>query len=52
MVQIITEVKYTKPLGIPRDDRTAALKMFLKNIPQDRGKQLCIDSDQSAHQVP
>jgi len=51
MVHTITEVKKRKVLGILRDDRIATLKMFLKNIPQERVKELCIDMKESLRKL-
>ena len=47
MVHTVTEVKKRKVLGILRDDRIATLKMFLKKIPQDKVKEVCIDMKES-----
>jgi len=51
MVHTITEVKKRKVLGILRDDRIATLKMFLKNIPQESVKELCIDMKESLRKL-
>ena len=51
MVHIVTEVKKRKVLGILRDDRIATLKIFLKNIPQERVKELCIDMKESLRKL-
>ncbi|TET41688.1 MAG: transposase, partial [Dehalococcoidia bacterium] len=51
MVHTVTEVRKRKVLGILRDDRIATLKMFLKNIPQERVKELCIDMKESLRKV-
>jgi len=51
MVHTITEVKKRKMLGILSDDRIATLKMFLKKIPHDRVKELCIDMKESLRKV-
>jgi transposase len=51
MVHTVTEVKKRKVLGILRDDRIATLKMFLKNIPQERVKELCIDMKESLRKL-
>jgi transposase len=51
MVYTVTEVKKRKVLGILRDDRIATLKMFLKNIPQERVKELCIDMKESLRKL-
>jgi transposase len=51
MVHTVTGVKKRKVLGILRDDRIATLKVFLKNIPQERVKELCIDMKESLRRV-
>ena len=51
MVHTITEVKKRKMPGILRDDRMATLKMFLKKIPRDRVKEVCIDMKESLRKV-
>ena len=51
MVHTITEVKKRKMPGILRDDRMATLKMFLRKIPQDRVKEVCIDMKESLRKV-
>jgi len=51
MVHTVTEVKKRKVLGILRDDRVATLKMFLKKIPKDEVKEVCIDMKESLHKV-
>jgi transposase len=51
MVHTVTEVKKRKVLGILRDDRVATLKMFLKKIPQDKVKEVCIDMKESLRKV-
>ena len=51
VVHTITEVKKRKVLGILRDDRTATLKMLLKKIPKDGGKEVCIDMKESLRKV-
>jgi len=51
MVHTITEVRKRKVLGILRDDRIATLKMFLKNIPQERVTEVCIDMKGSLRKV-
>jgi transposase len=38
-------------LGILRDDRIATLKMFLKKIPQDKVREVCIDMKESLRKV-
>jgi len=47
MVHTVTEVRKRKVLGILRDDRMATLKMFLRKIPQDKVKEVCIDMKES-----
>jgi len=44
MVYTVTEVKKRRVLGIPRDDRIATLKEFLSKIPEDKVKEVCIDT--------
>ncbi len=51
MVHTVTEVRKRKVLGILRDDRIATLKMFLKTIPQERVKELCIGMKESLRKV-
>ena len=51
MVYTVTEVKKRKMLGILRDDRIATLKMFLKKIPQDKVREVCIDMKESLRKV-
>lgn len=51
MVYTVTEVKRRKMLGILRDDRIATLKVFLKKIPQDKVKEVCIDMKESLRKV-
>ena len=51
MVHTVTEVRKRKVLGILRDDRIATLKMFSKNIPQERVKELCIGMKESLRKV-
>ena len=43
LVYTITEVKSRRVLGILRDDRIATLKEFLRKIPADKVKEVCID---------
>ena len=47
MVHTVTEVKKRKMLGILSDDRIATLKIFLRKIPQDKVKEVCIDMKES-----
>ena len=51
MVHTVTEVKKRKLLGVLRDERIATLKMFLKKIPQERVKELCIDMKESLRKL-
>ena len=51
MVHTVTEVKKKKMLGILKDDRIATLKIFLKKIPQDKVKEVCIDMKESLRKV-
>jgi len=51
MVHTVTEVKKRKVLGILRDDRIATLKTFLKKIPQNKVKEVCIDMKESLRKV-
>ena len=51
MVHTVTEVKKKKMLGILSDDRIATLKMFLRNVPQDKVKEVCIDMKESLRKV-
>ena len=51
MVHTVTEVRKRKVLAILRDDRIATLKMFLKKIPQDRVREVCIDMKESLRKV-
>jgi len=51
MVHTVTDVKRRKMLGILRDDRVATLKVFLKKIPQDKVKEVCIDVKKSLRKV-
>jgi transposase len=51
MVHTVTEVKKRKMVGILRDDRIATLKMFLRRIPQDKVKEVCIDMKKSLRKV-
>jgi transposase len=51
MVYTVTEVKKRKMLGILKDDRIATLKMFLKKIPQDKVREVCIDMKESLRKV-
>ena len=51
MVHTVTEVKKRKVLGILGDDRVATLKMFVKTIPKDRVKEVCIDMKESLRKV-
>jgi len=51
MVHTVTEVKKRKMVGILRDDRIATLKMFLKKIPQEKVKEVCIDMKESLRKV-
>jgi transposase len=43
LVYTLTEVKKRRVLGILRDDRIATLKGFLKKIPKEKVKEVCID---------
>jgi hypothetical protein len=43
LVYTVTEVKKRRVLGILRDDRIATLKGFLKRIPREQVKEVCID---------
>ena len=51
MVHTVTEVKKKKMLGILSDDRIATLKMFLRKVPQDKVKEVCIDMKESLRKV-
>jgi len=51
MVHTVTEVKKRKVLGILRDDRVATLKMFVKTIPKNRVKEVCINMKESLRKV-
>ena len=51
MVHTVTEVKKKKMLGLLSDDRIATLKMFLRNVPQDKVKEVCIDMKASLRKV-
>ncbi len=43
MSHTVTEVKQRRVLGVLRDDRIATLRVFLKKLPQDKVKEVCID---------
>lgn len=43
LVHTVTEVKKRRMLGILRDDRIGTLKAFLRKIPADKVKEVCID---------
>ena len=43
LVYSVTEVKERRMLGILRDDRIDTLKRFLRKIPTDKVKEVCID---------
>ena len=43
LVHTVTEVKQRKMLGILMDDRIATLKEFLRKIPKDKVREVCID---------
>ena len=47
----VTEVKKRRMLGILRDDRIATLKIFLKRIPGEKVKEVCIDMKESLRKV-
>jgi transposase len=51
MVHTVTEVKRRKVLGVLRDDRIATLKTFLRKIPQNKVKEVCIDMKESLRKV-
>jgi transposase len=51
MVHTITEVKKKKMLGILRHDRIATVKIFLRKIPQEKVKEICIDMKESLRKV-
>ena len=51
MVYTVTEVKKKKMLGILSNDRIATLKMFLRKVPQDKVKEVCIDMKESLRKV-
>ena len=51
MVHTVTEVKKRKMVGILRDDRIATLKMFLKKVPKEEVKEVCIDMKESLRKV-
>ena len=51
MVHTVTEVKKRKMLGILRDDRMSTLKAFLRKIPRDKVKEVCIDMKESLRKV-
>ena len=43
LVYSVTEVMERRMLGILRDDRIDTLKRFLRKIPADKVKEVCID---------
>ncbi len=43
MVIVVTDVKAKRVLGILKDDRLSTLEEFLKKIPSQRVKEVCID---------
>jgi len=51
LVHTITEVKKRRMLGILGDDRVATLKVFLRRIPKDKVKEVCIDMKESLRQT-
>ena len=51
MVHTVTEVKRKRMLGILKDDRVTTLKVFLRRIPQDKVKEVCIDMKESLRKV-
>jgi transposase len=51
LVHTVTEVKKRRMLGILRDDRIATLKEFLKKIPREKVKEVCIDMKESLRKV-
>lgn len=51
LVYTVTEVKKRRMLGILRDDRIATLKVFLKKIPREKVKEVCIDMKESLRKV-
>ena len=51
LVHTVTEVKKRRMLGILRDDRIATLKIFLKRIPGEKVKEVCIDMKESLRKV-
>lgn len=51
LVHTVTEVKKRRVLGILRDDRIATLKEFLRKIPKDKVKEVCIDMKESLRKL-
>lgn len=47
LVFTITELRQKKVLGILKDDRIATLKVFLKKIPKEKVREVCIDMKES-----